>query len=99
MKEPPIVVETSSELLENSEVPAVRSRWGGVLDNRPAVLALLFLVMGFLGIPLLWMSASFSRTEKSIWSIVVTLYTLALIGATAAICWWAYVQVSQLVNL
>lgn len=76
----------------------MRARWGGLLENRPAILALLFLVTGFFGIPLLWMSDSFSRTEKIVWSIVVTVYTLILIGATVAICWWGYAQVNQLLH-
>lgn len=98
MNEPPVVTNASRDLPGGSGVPPVRSKWGGLLDNRPAVLALLFFVTGFFGIPLLWMSGSFSLTEKIVWSSVVTLYTLLLIGATVAICWWAYVQVIQLLN-
>lgn len=98
MSEPPVVSNTIPDLPGDSEVPVVRSKRGGLLDNRPAILALLFFVTGVFGIPLLWMSGSFSQTEKIAWSIVVALYTLLLIGATVAICWWAYVEVSQLLN-
>ncbi len=97
--EPPVVANVRSQTPGNPAGPVVRSKWVGLLDNRPAILALLFLVTGLFGIPLLWMSDSFSRTEKIAWSIVVTLYTLMLIGAIIAICWWAYLQVSQLMNL
>lgn len=98
MNEPPVVSSTIPNLPGDSGAPVARSKWGGLLDNRPAILALLFFVTGIFGLPLLWMSGSFSQTEKIVWSIVVTLYTLLLIGATVAICWWAYVEVSQLIN-
>ncbi len=98
MNDPPVVSKANLNLPENIRGSAVRPKWGGLLDSRPAILALLFFVTGFFGIPLLWMSDSFSRTEKIAWSIVVSVYTLLLIGATVAICWWAYVEVSQLLN-
>ena len=98
MNEPPVVSEANEDLPDKPEVPALRSKRGGLLDNRLVILAVLFFVTGFLGIPLLWISDSFSRTEKIVWSILVTVYTLVLIGTTVAICWWVYVQVSQLTN-
>lgn len=63
------------------------------IDNPYAVLALLFFVMGALGIPFLWLSRGFTTTMKVVWSIAVTVYTLALIGCTAAVLWWAWSQV------
>ncbi|XZE22518.1 hypothetical protein SH449x_002448 [Pirellulaceae bacterium SH449] len=56
---------------------------------RLLILAMLFFVTGFLGLPVLWISKSFSLTEKLIWSIVNTIYTCALIAGTIAICVWA----------
>lgn len=44
------------------------------------------------------MSETFSHTEKIVWSIVVTIYTLILIGAVVAICWWSYAQINQLLG-
>jgi hypothetical protein len=61
-----------------------------LIDNPWAVLILLFAVTGFLGIPVLWMSRGFTTTMKVVLSIVVTIYTLALIGCTVAILWWAW---------
>lgn len=61
-------------------------------DRRTArllILAMLFFVTGFLGLPVLWISKSFSLTEKLIWSVVNTIYTCALIAGTVAICVWA----------
>ncbi len=63
------------------------------LDNKWAVLAILFAVTGFLGIPLLWTNKNFTSTERIFWSIIVTIYTLFLIGGAAAICVWSYQQI------
>ncbi|XZE46278.1 hypothetical protein SH467x_001557 [Pirellulaceae bacterium SH467] len=60
--------------------------------TRVIVFVTLFGVTGFLGLPLLWFSSAFSQREKIVWSVINTLYTLALIGITAAICWWSYLQ-------
>ncbi len=61
-----------------------------LLQNRGAVLALLFLVTGVLGLPLLWVNRQFSNTERVFWSVVVTIYTVALVAGAAWIVWWAY---------
>lgn len=53
------------------------------------ILAILFFVTGFLGLPVLWLSKSFSLTEKIVWSILNIIYTCALIAGTVAICVWA----------
>lgn len=75
--------------------PQLSSRRTPLLDRqttRVIVFVTLFGVTGFLGLPLLWFSRAFSRREKIVWSVINTLYTLALIGITAAICWWSYLQ-------
>jgi len=59
-------------------------------ENRAAVFATLFLVTGCLGIPLLWMSSRFSRPERIVWSVAVTLYTLVLIAVVVAVFIWSY---------
>ncbi|TWU57021.1 hypothetical protein Poly51_29420 [Rubripirellula tenax] len=64
------------------------------LDNKWAVIAILFAVTGFLGIPLLWMNKSFSTLERVFWSIVVTIYTLLLLAGAAAVCMWSYRQIT-----
>ncbi|MFK8115109.1 MAG: hypothetical protein AB8B91_23105 [Rubripirellula sp.] len=63
------------------------------VQSRGAVLAMLFLVTGFLGIPLLWMNKKFSPTERIVWSIIVTIYTSVLIWIAAAIVIWSYRQI------
>ncbi len=91
MKEPPIVCKPPI-------ARATRSKWRSLIDSRPAMLGILFGCTGFLGIPFLWMSNTFSRTEKIVWSMVVTIYTLILIGVAVAICWWSYTQITQLLG-
>ncbi len=60
------------------------------LDNPYAVLALLFFVTGFLGLPALWISRGFTPTMKVVWSIIVIIYTLLLIGCTIGVLMWAW---------
>ncbi|TWU58043.1 hypothetical protein [Rubripirellula reticaptiva] len=63
------------------------------LDNKWAVIAILFAVTGFLGIPLLWMNQSFNSAERIFWAVVVTIYTVLLIGGAVAVCMWSYRQI------
>lgn len=62
--------------------PASRTTLREMIDNRVAVVALLFLVTGVLGIPILWMNCRFSLTSKIVLSIVTTVYTAALFWGT-----------------
>ena len=64
-----------------------------MVQSRAAVLAILFLVTGALGIPLLWMNQKFSNLERIVWSIVVTIYTVALIAIAWMIVVWSYRQI------
>ena len=51
------------------------------VDNPWLMLAMLFLVTGALGLPLLWISRGFSAASKFVLSIVVLIYTAALLWA------------------
>ena len=64
-----------------------------MVQSRAAVLAMLFLVTGALGIPLLWMNQRFSNLERIVWSIIVTIYTIALIVIAWMIVMWSYHQI------
>ena len=64
-----------------------------MVQSRAAVLAILFLVTGALGIPLLWMNQKFSTLERVMWSVIVTLYTIALIAVAWMIVMWSYRQI------
>jgi hypothetical protein len=65
------------------------------VQSRQAVLAILFLMTGFLGIPLLWLNKKFSNAERIFWSIVVTLYTLVLIWLAYRIVMWSYHEIMR----
>ena len=60
------------------------------IQNKWMVLVVLFLMTGALGIPLLWMNKGFSKAERIIWSIAVTIYTTILVAIVVWICLWAY---------
>lgn len=64
------------------------------LDNKWAVLAVLFSVTGFLGLPLLWTNKDFSNFERIFWAIVVTIYTVLLIAGAVAVCIWSYRKIN-----
>ncbi|MGI9467653.1 MAG: hypothetical protein ACR2OA_11070 [Rubripirellula sp.] len=95
---PSAVAETDASTLSNAQgsVGNAPSGYGGaekLIQSKLAVLACLFLVTGFLGLPLLWMNRRFSTAERFLWAIVVTIYTLALIGLVGAIVLWCYKQI------
>ncbi|MFN3193480.1 MAG: hypothetical protein ACE361_23410 [Aureliella sp.] len=93
MGEPPVIsTSTDPHSLADAQIAEEKPKRSGkkVLDNRLAIFLMLFCVTGFLGIPVLCMSPAFSRSEKVIWSIVVTIYTCILIAITAWIVWYVY---------
>ena len=60
-----------------------KPRLRDLVDSRGNVVLLLFLVMGVLGIPILWMNRRFSIAWKVALSIAVTAYTATLFW----LCW------------
>lgn len=65
-----------------------------MLQSKLAVLAVLFCVTGFLGLPLLWVNKRFSNVERIFWTAIVSIYTCTLLAGTAAVIMWAYRQVA-----
>jgi len=65
------------------------------LDNPWVVLALVFFVFAILGIPLIWISKGFSTWAKVALSVVVTLYTAALLWGFWLIMQWSYQRVIE----
>ncbi|MEY4565134.1 MAG: hypothetical protein RLY14_104 [Planctomycetota bacterium] len=65
----------------------------GILENRKAIIVMLFGITGVLGLPLLWLSPRFSGSEKLVYSVAVTFYTAVLIGIAVAAVWWAYLRI------
>ncbi len=95
--DPPISAENLPQRSSTNSSGTKRS-WDGVLKNRWAVLGMLFFVTAALGLPLLWISPVFSRAEKWIWSLIVTLYTFALLLITGLIMWWSYSRIAELLH-
>ena len=101
MSEPPVLKSGQVDLGEppclslpagNTE-PA--SKWQRFLNNKLAVLALLFLATAALGIPLLWKSPRFTPTERIVWAVVVAVYTLLIFWAFGAVMWWSYSRIAE----
>ena len=69
--------------------------WRQFVDNPWAVLAILFLVTGVLGLPLLWMSRGFSPLMKVVWSVIVTIYTAAAIWGTVLVWIWSWGRIVE----
>jgi hypothetical protein len=83
--------ELAERLAENQRKPKpLKSAWEQTLRSRGAVLGTMFLVTGALGLPLLWYSPVFSKLEKLLWTLIVLIYTLTLLGITWAILLWCY---------
>ncbi|MBN2474512.1 MAG: hypothetical protein JXB62_07880 [Pirellulales bacterium] len=59
------------------------SRWS---ENRWVVLAMLFLVLGPVGLPMLWRSRQFSRT----WKTVLTTFVLGVTVAIVGLIWYVF---------
>lgn len=72
-----------------------RSQWASLLSSRRTILLLLFGATGILGLPLLWMSQVFTLSEKIVWTVVNTAYTLLLVGLAVGVCYWCYLQIQQ----
>jgi hypothetical protein len=79
----------SGQSAKNTHASSRLENDGDRKTARFLILAILFFVTGFLGLPVLWLSKSFSPTEKIVWSILNIIYTFALIAGTVAICVWA----------
>lgn len=108
MPEPPIISDESNTTAEppkatTQQTPALeKARRGSgarkLLESRLAIFVMLFCVTGFLGIPVLWASPSFSKLEKSVWSVVVTIYTCALIYGTGWIVMRVYRMYAEILG-
>jgi hypothetical protein len=66
-----------------------------IVDNPWAILAILFLVAGVLGVPLLWISRAFSPLMKIVWSVVVTVYTAAALYGTWLVLVWCWTSIEK----
>jgi hypothetical protein len=58
--------------------------------TRPGVLVMLFFVTGIFGLPLLAKSPAFTKPQKILLTILVTIYTIALLIAFAVFLFYMY---------
>lgn len=86
----PAAPHPAANLRPETRTPSTASAF---LQSRISVLAVLFLVTGALGIPLLWINRNFSPTERIAWTIIVMIYTISLVAFTGWIVWWAYSRI------
>lgn len=87
--QPPRLDRPDSE----GSTPTVTGKLDWLLNNKLALLAMLFFATAALGIPLLWKSPKFSTKERVVWSILVSLYTLVIFVIFGAIMWWSYSRI------
>ena len=100
--EPPVVQPTNNmgtptEPKRPPPVAMTRSRFklNELLEHRGIMLLMLFGVTAALGIPFLWKSRAFSRNEKILWSVLVSLYTILIFWIFFKIMWWSYSNIAD----
>ena len=79
-----------------SSKPPADPRRASLADNPWAMLACLFLVAGALGIPLLWLGRAFSTPMKVLLSVLVTLYTAAILWLFWLVMLWCFHHISKI---
>lgn len=63
------------------------------LDNRWLILGMLFFVTAALGLPLLWLSRSFTPLAKVILTIIVLVYTVLILWLFWLVMVWSYTRI------
>ncbi|TMA38158.1 MAG: hypothetical protein E6J79_07740 [Deltaproteobacteria bacterium] len=64
-----------------------------------AVLLALFVVLGPLGLPLLWRSPRFSRGTKVVLTALTAVYTLLLVAETVRVARFTYAMLASLAGI
>ena len=95
--EPPKVQQTNHP--QPAPVRPVRvksqAKFTDMLENRWIMLLVLFGVTAALGIPFLWKTKSFSHTEKILWTVIISLYTIFIFWVFFKIMFWCYANISD----
>ncbi len=81
---------STSNPQEKSPEGSEATPFSDLFQSRGAVIAILFLATGALGIPLLWTNRKFSNGERIFWTIAVTIYTILLLVAFCWVMLWSY---------
>ena len=79
------------EIVEPKPPHAVRE----IANNIWALYALLFLVTGVLGLPLIFLNTKLSRLHKGLLATAVTLYTASLFFGLYAVLIWCWGRISS----
>lgn len=74
----------------DQDAASASATFRAVGKSKVGVLMILFFATGFLGIPLLFYSSRFNTAERVFWSLVVTLYTCALIAVAVWVLMWSW---------
>jgi hypothetical protein len=90
MEETPLDA-TVEEPAENLPRP---TGWRDAVDNPWLMLAMLFFVSLFLGLPLLWISRGFSTAWKVVVTIAVLVWTAVVLWIFWLIMVWCYGQIA-----
>ena len=87
---PPVSYDGESSSGNDVADGSISTPFSDLIQSRGAVLTVLFLATGALGIPLLWANKKFSNGQRIFWTIVVTIYTVLLLAAFCWIMMWSY---------
>ncbi len=93
---PPVSYDDESSGSKAVPDGSTATPFSDLIQSRAAVLTILFLATGALGIPLLWANNKFSNGERIFWTIVVTIYTILLLAAFCWIMMWSYRRIQGL---
>lgn len=85
--------EAVAALPAESEEGGPGASWQEMYDNPALLLSMLFFVTAALGIPFLWKSRAFSTIFKLLLTLVLLVYTAALLWLTWQVLLWSYGRV------
>jgi hypothetical protein len=89
---------TTASSTSESSAPPTDSKWRKLADNPVAVIALVFLVTGCLGIPVILICRRFTPLQKAFWIVVSILYTGFLFYLVALVWIWVYTDIMKAIN-
>lgn len=68
---------------------------GKIGRSKPAILTTVFLVAGILGLPLIYYSPVFNQKEKTLWTVIVLIYTAILFYILYRVAAWSYESITS----
>ena len=91
-----LVDEPEERAPQVADAGSTASQWTQFANNTGLLLATLFFVTAILGVPLIFYSTKLSQVQKVLLTVVVTLYTAALLYGTYLILVWSWNRALQL---